>query len=125
MQRLAVAIFVFEAAFVVAHVRGARVGEGLAFVCLVSISTTWRRRYCVLPTAQQISAAENEKGIGGAEAAPFALNNLHLNEGTARQASGMAGRHAGRQACRQANLLQNLHDTSQSVRKSLRGKMYL
>ena len=49
----------------VVHVRGARVGEGLAFVCLVSISTTWRRRYCVLPTAQQISAAENEKGIGG------------------------------------------------------------
>ena len=33
------------------------------------------------------------KREGGAEAAPFALNNLHLNEGTARQASGMAGRH--------------------------------
>ena len=65
MQRLAVTIFVSEAAFVVVHLRGARVGEGLAFVCLVSISTTWRRRYCVLPTAQQISAAENEKGIGG------------------------------------------------------------
>ena len=65
------------------------------------------------------------KREGGAEAEPFALNNLHLNEGTARQASGMAGRHAGRQACRQANLLQNLHDTSQSVRKSLRERMYL